>query len=172
MTVWSSHAFTVAAPHQSSISFSPCLCSVFLPSCETWAFLRFVSLYVFCFFKNQVRPRCCPTLPAMFSNDLVISLDAADLHCISLKLEWDLILLQPCRSASWKKRKMFKLNAWLVLSLIKMCSAAAFPWANHEAGVMSGCKALGEVCVFDRPFIAAQLSGRKNECSGWTPHST
>lgn len=131
------------------------------------SFFKIFFIYLF-FLSIRFRPRYCPTLTAMFYNDLVISLDAADLHCISLKLEWDLILLQPCRSAvrKKKKRKMFKLNAWLVLSLIKMCSAAAFPWTNHGAwrlvSVMSGCKALGEVCVLARPFIAAQLSERKN----------
>lgn len=108
-----------------------------------------------------------PPLPAMFYNDLVISPDAADLHCISLELEWHLILLQPCRSAFRKKKKNFKLSAWLVLSLIKMCSAAAFPWTNHEAGdLFQWCPAakLRERFVFlpDRSSVRSWVDRKIN----------
>lgn len=63
------------------------------------------------FLRIWLNPNTVSPLPAMFYNDLVISPDAADLHCISLELEWDLILLRPCRSAFRKKKK--KVQTWV-----------------------------------------------------------
>lgn len=100
------------------------------------SFFKIFFIYLF-FLSIRFRPRYCPTLTAMFYNDLVISLDAADLHCISLKLEWDLILLQPCRSAVRKKKKKEKCSNWmpdLFFRWLKCAVLQRFPEQTTELG--------------------------------------
>lgn len=153
----------------------PAMCLLWRFHVKAASHFHLVSAVFYCescktqtFFKNRVRPRHCPSLTAMFYNDLVISLDAADLHCISLKLEWDLILLQPWRRASkknWKKILNWMPDLffrWLKCAVLPGHFSLNKPLSWRLVSMMSGCKALGKVCVFAWPFMATELSGRKN----------